>query len=93
VKESGVFDMASIKPFEQNWDPYDDSEGDGVLDSASSSVNAAKCIRSVMESLVTSHFGESILDMLFEEYTRRVANHLKKEKTKFNVIVLTLKKL
>lgn len=93
VKESGMFDMARIKLFEQNWDPYDDSEGDGVLDSASSSVNTAKCIRSVMESLVTSHFGEAILDMLFEEYTLRVANHLEKEKTKFNVIVLTLKKL
>jgi hypothetical protein len=31
--------------------------------------------------------------MLFEEYTRRVAGHLEKEKTKFNVIVLTLKKI
>ncbi|KAM0914437.1 hypothetical protein ACQ4PT_011611 [Festuca glaucescens] len=93
VKESGVFDMPHIKQFEQNWDPYDDSEGEGVLDSASSSVNGAKCIRSVMESLVTSHFGETVLDALFEEFTRRVAEHLEKEKTKFNVIVLTLKKI
>jgi hypothetical protein len=92
VKESGVFEMAHIKLFEQNWDPHDDSEGDGVLNSACSSLNTAKCIRSVMESLITSHFGQTILDALFEEYTRRVARHLEKEKTKFNVIVLTLKK-
>ncbi|VAI84723.1 unnamed protein product [Triticum turgidum subsp. durum] len=93
VKESGAFDIAHIKLFEQNWDPYDDSEGDGVLDSARSSVNAAKCIRSVMESLVASHFGEDILDALFEEYTCRVAGHLEKEKTKFTVVVLALKKI
>jgi len=64
-----------------------------VLDSACSGVNAAKCIRSVMESLVASHFGEDILDALFEEYTRRVTGHLEKEKTKFTVVVLALKKI
>lgn len=62
-----------------------------MLDRACSSVNAAKCIRSVMESLVTSHFRETILDTLFME--RRIAQHLEKEKTKFNVIDLTLKKM
>jgi hypothetical protein len=46
-----------------------------------------------MESLVTSHFGETILDALFAEYTRCVAQHLQQEKTKFNVIDLTLKKV
>jgi hypothetical protein len=44
-----------------------------------------------MESLVTSHFRETIFDTLFME--RRVAQHLEKEKTKFKVIDLTLKKM
>lgn len=92
VKQSELFDMDHIQLFESNWDPYDDSEGDGVHDSVQSGVNFANCIRAVMESTIASHFGEDILDMLFTEYACRAGNHLKREKTKFAIIVLSLKK-
>lgn len=92
VEQSGLFNMNHAKLFETNWDPYDDSESDVVHDSVRSGVNVAKCIRAVMEPLIASHFGETILDTLFEEYAQRVAKHLEKEKTKHAVIVLTMKK-
>lgn len=92
LKKSNLFDIDHIKLFEANWDPYDDSEGDVVLDSTQSSVNIVKCIRSVLESLIASHFGKTILDTLFVEYTHRIAKHLEKEKTKFALIILSLKK-
>ncbi|TVU11857.1 hypothetical protein EJB05_45466 [Eragrostis curvula] len=93
VKQNGSFYVNHIQLFELNWDPYDDSESDVLHDSVQSGANVAKCLRAVMESLVASHFGDSIIDTLFTEYARRVAKHLKKEKTKHAVIVLSMKKV
>nr|CAB3470169.1 unnamed protein product [Digitaria exilis] len=93
VEQSGLFNMNYVRLFETNWDPYDDSESDVVHDSVRSGVNVAKCIRAVMEPLVASHFGETILDRLFKEYAQRVAKHLDEEKTKHAVIVLSMKKV
>ncbi len=88
-----MFDLDHIKLFEANWDPYDDSEGDVVLDGANSSLNISNLIRSVLESLIASHFGGNILDALFQEFRSLVAQHLKREKTKFALIVMSLKKI
>ncbi|KAL6605863.1 hypothetical protein ACP70R_041516 [Stipagrostis hirtigluma subsp. patula] len=92
IKQSQLFDIDHIKLFESNWDPYDDSLDDVVQDSIESGVNVAKCMRAVVETLFASHFGESVLDALFEEYACMVAKHLECQKTKYSVIVLSLKK-
>ncbi|RLN12352.1 anthranilate O-methyltransferase 1-like [Panicum miliaceum] len=31
VKQTGLFDINEIKLFESNWDPYDDSEDDNIV--------------------------------------------------------------
>ncbi|CAL5075801.1 unnamed protein product [Urochloa decumbens] len=93
VMESKIFSIEQIKLFQANWDPFDDSEGDDVHDSACSSMNVAKCIRSVLKSLIICHFGETIVDALFTEFACQVAKHLDEEKTKFAVIAMSLKKI
>ncbi|KAL6596980.1 hypothetical protein ACP70R_047114 [Stipagrostis hirtigluma subsp. patula] len=93
VMQSHMFNMNHIKLFEANWDPCDDSEGDDVQDSARSGVNVAKCIRSVLKTLIACHFGETIVDALFTEFARLVAKHLEEEKTKYAIIVVSLKKI
>jgi len=91
IRQSEAFDINHIHLFESNWDPHDDlDDGDLVLDSAQSGANVAQCIRAVIEPLVAHHFGEHILDDLFEIYARNVAAHLRKVKTKYSVIVLSL---
>ncbi|KAK3128847.1 hypothetical protein QOZ80_6BG0467140 [Eleusine coracana subsp. coracana] len=95
VKQSGLFDINHLQLFEVNWDPYDDdSVSNSVHDSVKSGANVSKCIRAVMESLVASHFGigDAVLDMLFAEYASRVAKHLTVEKSKYAIIVISLKK-
>lgn len=92
IKQSEAFDINHIQLFESNWDPYDDmDDSDLVLDSVQSGVNVAQCIRAVIEPLIAHHFGEHVLDELFEIYARNVAAHLRKVKTKYPVIVLSLK--
>ncbi|CAL4991250.1 unnamed protein product [Urochloa decumbens] len=93
VMQNHMFQLDHIKPFEKNWDPYDDTEGDDVHDSARSGTNVSKFIRAIVESLIASHFGENILDVLFIEYACFVSKHLEKEKTKFAIITMILTKI
>ncbi|TVU14693.1 hypothetical protein EJB05_38186 [Eragrostis curvula] len=91
IKKSDLFDINHIDLFESNWDPHDGLDGDLVLDSVQSGANVAKCIRAVHEPLIMHHFGEHILDDLFEIFSQNVAKHLQNVKTKYPVIVLSLK--
>lgn len=92
VMQSHLFNMDLIKQFEMNWDPFDDLEGDDVEDNACSSMNIAKFIMSVLKYLIVRHFGETILDAWFAEFRCLAAEHLEKEKTKFTIIAMSLKK-
>ncbi|CAD6246177.1 unnamed protein product [Miscanthus lutarioriparius] len=93
IRQSQAFDVTHIQLFESNWDPHDHMEDDGdlVLDGVQSGVNVAKSIRAVIGPLIAHHFGEHVLDDLFELYAKNVAVHLQKVKTKYPVIVVSLK--
>jgi hypothetical protein len=88
-----MFELDDIKLFEENWDPYDDTEGDDVHDIARSAMNVSNMVRAVLEPMIAGHFGETILDILFTEYACFVSKHLEKEKTKFAMITMSLTKI
>ena len=69
IVQGNIFAMDQRKLSGANYDTFDDSEGDDVQYSVQSSMIVAKCIRSVLKSLVVCHFGEIILDELFVETT------------------------
>lgn len=95
VISSKLFTINKIHVFESNWDPDDDSSDQGQatnINPIKSGLNVAKCIRAVLEPLIASHFGESILDVLFSRFARNVTKHLEKRKGKHSVIVLSLSK-
>ncbi|KAL0434368.1 UNVERIFIED_CONTAM: Salicylate carboxymethyltransferase [Sesamum latifolium] len=55
--------------------------------------NVAKCMRSVAEPLLVEHFGELIIDQLFENYRNILSDRMSKEDTKFiNVTVSMTRK-
>ncbi|RWV83014.1 hypothetical protein BHE74_00021029 [Ensete ventricosum] len=93
IHDEGLFDVEQAQTFESNWDPLDDTDDDDIVfDNVLNGKNVAKCIRVVFESLITRHFGDAILDELFARYAEKVARHLLKEKTKYTVLVIALKK-
>ncbi|CAM0906988.1 unnamed protein product [Alopecurus aequalis] len=92
VTHSKVFDIGHIKTFESNWDHHDDSEGDEVKNSIRGGMNVSKSLRAVFGPLLASHFGESLMDELFDKYACVVTQHLEKEKGKYFLIGVSLKR-
>ncbi|KAK9063792.1 hypothetical protein SSX86_017664 [Deinandra increscens subsp. villosa] len=96
VKCEGSFSIDEMSGFKINWDPYDtDYTSTNSLNKLSHShgKNTAKVIRALIEPLLSSHFGNSIIDVLFDKYGNHVARHLSNKKTRhFNMVVSLTKK-
>ncbi|XP_078177516.1 anthranilate O-methyltransferase 2-like [Carex rostrata] len=92
VNLQGLFDIIHFQTFESNMDPFNDLDGDVVLDNVQSGANCAKVLRSVLEPMIASHFGSAIVDDLFSRFATHAAKHLLKEKLKLPVLALSLKK-
>jgi hypothetical protein len=53
----------------------------------------AKAVRAIQESMISNHFGEKILDNLFENYAMLVDEEIAKEDIKPITFVLVLRKI
>lgn len=84
VRKEGSFKIDVIEKFEMDKD----------INGGSSYGNAVgKTVRSIQEPMIAHHFGQGILDKLFELYGRLVDQELAKEDIKSISIVLVLIKL
>ncbi|KAL7601599.1 hypothetical protein Lser_V15G22696 [Lactuca serriola] len=91
VHNEGSFFLDNLSVFQINWDPHD-TDYTNMKDFEEPShihgKTTAKIMRAVTEPLLTSHFGSSIIDVLFEKYEKRVALHLANKKTRhFNIVI------
>ncbi|XP_076948725.1 putative jasmonic acid carboxyl methyltransferase 1 [Bidens hawaiensis] len=94
IQNEGSFFLESLTTFHVNWDPPD-TDYINLNDSHEDSThgeNTAKMVRAFTEPLLTSHFGESIINELFEKYKKHVAKHLINNKTRFFNFVISLTK-
>ncbi|PKA50483.1 Jasmonate O-methyltransferase [Apostasia shenzhenica] len=91
IAEEGSFELNQAQTFDINWDPFDDSIDDPVINNTTSSTYVAKYIRAVTEPLLVPHFGEQIMDDLFSRYAKNVATHMLKKTCKYATFILSLK--
>ncbi|KAL3844728.1 hypothetical protein ACJIZ3_002131 [Penstemon smallii] len=84
VRKEGSFKVEQFEMFEIEKDS-------GNCSSYGTAV--AKTVRSIQESMVAHHFGEAILDKLFDQYGKLVDEELAKEDIKSITMVLVLTKL
>ena len=93
IAMEGSFVLDRLQITEINWDTNDNDDSEGYFfDKKASGQNVAMCMRAVAESLLANHFGEEIIDELFEKYAENVGGHLAKEKTKHVNIILSMTK-
>nr|XP_043621474.1 S-adenosyl-L-methionine:benzoic acid/salicylic acid carboxyl methyltransferase 3-like [Erigeron canadensis] len=95
IEKEGSFSLDVVSTFRGNWDALDK---DYTSTKASSELsirhgkNTAKMVRACLEPLLAIHFGSSVIDKLFENYGKRVAEHLAVEKTRHYNIAISLTK-
>ena len=94
VEKEGSFVIDRMETFEVNLDFNDNDENKNYLfDKYKCGQDVAHSIRAISESLLVRHFGDAIIDDLFERYAERIGEHLSMEKTKhFNIVISMTRK-
>ncbi|KAI7744823.1 hypothetical protein M8C21_020963 [Ambrosia artemisiifolia] len=95
IQNEGSFSLDGLTDFQINWDPHDTDythTNDSIELIHKHGRNAAKLVRAVTEPLLTSHFGNFNVDLLFNKYEKRLAESLAKKKTRFFCVVVSLTK-
>ncbi|KAH6796756.1 hypothetical protein C2S52_021310 [Perilla frutescens var. hirtella] len=82
VEEEGSFTISRLEASEIQWAAAADGGDDGY--------NVAKCMRSVAEPLLVEHFGEAIIERLFDTYRNILSDRMAKEDTKFVNVTVSL---
>ncbi|XP_022950796.1 salicylate carboxymethyltransferase-like [Cucurbita moschata] len=79
VLREGRFVIESLQISRINWNLSTNELNGSSKESVKSGYNFAKCIRSVAEGLIVRHFGEEIIDTLFNRYAEIIADHMSKQ--------------
>ncbi|KAK2632336.1 hypothetical protein EUGRSUZ_L01687 [Eucalyptus grandis] len=83
IQEEGSFHVTRFETFKVNWDA---EMGDGNLRVRGKYVAAN--IRAVSESILATHFGEEVMDGLFERFASKVSQYMElHEGEHFNILV------
>lgn len=90
--KEGSFAIDQLNVSEVSWNSLEcesqmsESHVDGAY-------NVTQLMRAVAEPLLVSHFGENIIEELFNRYKKILTDRMSKEKTKFvNVTILLTRK-
>ncbi|CAN1835544.1 Probable jasmonic acid carboxyl methyltransferase 2 [Linum perenne] len=84
VEKEGSFSVDKIEAFEVEWD------GGRDVTMETRGERVARTIRAVVESMIESHFGEEIIDELFNRYAIIVDDYLSKNKCVYVNLVVSL---
>ncbi|KAF9678280.1 hypothetical protein SADUNF_Sadunf07G0018500 [Salix dunnii] len=85
IRREGSFEVERLEMFEAEKELYKVSENYGA--------EVAMTVRAIQESMLSHHFGEGILDTLFEIYGRMLEEEMLKEEINPITFVLVLRKL
>ncbi|KAJ0739790.1 putative SAM dependent carboxyl methyltransferase, methyltransferase, alpha-helical capping [Helianthus annuus] len=90
IQQEGSFSLHSLNGFPLHWEPYNTDTN--VSDLPVRGINTAKLIRAVIEPTMATHFGKSIMDLLFKKYQEHVVDHLATKKGVNYSLVISLVK-
>ncbi|KAH7566368.1 hypothetical protein JRO89_XS08G0145900 [Xanthoceras sorbifolium] len=98
VLKEGSFAVDRLEVSHVNWNAYNNNGFNGVADHAilkdsGGGYNVAQCMRAVAEPLLVSHFGEAIIDEVFDRYREIITDRMSKENTEFVNVTVSLKKI
>lgn len=91
VLKEGSFSINQIETFELHWNP--DESSNGISENEEHGRIVAKHMRAGMEPLLVSHFGEAIIDEMFNICSAIFTDKMSKENTTHFNLTVSLKKV
>ncbi|XP_009765515.1 probable caffeine synthase MTL3 [Nicotiana sylvestris] len=95
IEKEGSFKLLQLETFKLKWDSNmdDNSEKEAtIFDEKSKAKYIAGNMRAVQEPILVEHFGEEIMDDLFERYGKKAIEYMKNGKGIINNVVVSLSK-
>lgn len=92
VKKKGLFSIDRLEVFDVNWSEFE-PDFDLKVVSEDGGDSLARCMRAVAEPLLVDHFGDEIMDEVFNRYRAQLAAHMSKENPAFVSVIISLKKI
>jgi len=93
VITEGSFVMNQLEISEVNWNACDDFESELPESLGDDGYNVAQCMRALAEPLLVSHFGEDVVEEIFNRYKKYLTDRNSKERTRFiNITILLTKR-
>nr|AAN40745.1 S-adenosyl-L-methionine:salicylic acid methyltransferase [Antirrhinum majus] len=90
VEKEGSFTVNRLEVSEITWASCGNDFHLPELVASGNEYNVAKCMRSVAEPLLIEHFGESVIDRLFEKYREIIFDRMSREETKFFNVTISM---
>ncbi|XP_021912609.1 benzoate carboxyl methyltransferase-like isoform X2 [Carica papaya] len=95
VEKEGSFSLDKLETFEVNWNLREAitmGEGTFVSNENQSGQIVSNYIRAIVEPMLIHHFGEAIIDKLFEIYSDHITEHLCFHDSKHTSILVSITK-
>ncbi|RZC49824.1 hypothetical protein C5167_018253 [Papaver somniferum] len=92
INGEGSFTINQLETFHVSWDCSDPKGDESVTNKLRSAYYMANVFRAVSEPLLANHFGEEIMDLLYDRFRERMAEYATKEKTEFTTLVISMTK-
>ncbi|KAL6007163.1 hypothetical protein ACLOJK_032659 [Asimina triloba] len=89
VRKEGSFTIHQLLVSQVKWDVEDE---DSTCDRLARGQKVGQCVRAVVESLVVTHFGDSIVEDLFTRYGVIVSKQLDEEEAKITNLSISLER-
>lgn len=92
MEKEGSFNLNQVHISEIGWEANEHYNNNNINDPSSSfdHYDFVKCMRSVAEPLLVSHFGETIIEELFKRYMEIVKVSMANEKNVFVNVTVSL---
>lgn len=92
IESEGSFELWWLETFKLPWDANMEDREKGISKKLEKEEHLAMFTRSVLEPMIVSHFGESIVDELFQRFGKNATAYLQMGKGKINTAVICLAK-
>lgn len=91
IEEEGSFTVKRMETFNQDWDDYLKKTDSSLGKRERAAIVTSSC-RAIIEPILVSHFGGSIMDELFQRFENDVLDYMEAHKCQAISLVISLKK-